>query len=143
MTQAKVFEAKWLQALATMRGVPYVLGGQGPKGNDCSGLIVDAFKLIQQPIVDRTATQLYEDLFTLTSPPSVGPSIPCLFQFKEAGKIIHVSAIVATAHCGYIVFDNTSSRGYADYDCYTVDDREWERRFLNWIALLDEPMGKA
>jgi len=149
LPQRKKFEMMWRQALAICAYTPYVLGGQGSKGNDCSGLVVDVLALCEWPIADRTASQLYEDLFTLKTPPSKGPVIACLFQKGEKGAIVHCSPVVLWT-AGFfdpvVVMDQTSSRGYADYDVYDIGgDSSWEGRFLDVLKLMDEarPGGQA
>jgi cell wall-associated NlpC family hydrolase len=117
--------------------VPYVFGGQDEKGLDCSGLVVQAFKISGLPIFDRTAKQLYEDLFTLTDPPVSGPRISALFSFSKDSEVDHVAFVVGPD----VVFHTTSSVGFAHFASRRSSiPATAEERFLNVFAVLEDTL---
>jgi cell wall-associated NlpC family hydrolase len=123
--------------LARFTGVPYVFGGQTPEGLDCSGLVVQTFQSIGLPIADRKASELYEDLFTLSVPPDRGPVLEALFSRDTKGEIDHVAIVVGLdADC---VFHTTSSVGFAHYASRDAAiPKNAERRFLDVFSLLED-----
>jgi cell wall-associated NlpC family hydrolase len=59
---------------------PYLLGGQEPGvGLDCSGMVIESFKEVGLEITDRTALQLYTDIFLHDTPPKRGPVVEAFF----------------------------------------------------------------
>lgn len=83
--------------LWSMIGKPYIWGGQGPIGFDCSGLVVEMLKArgFVSARYDNTSHGLYE-----TTKPGVvhGASCHDLAFFGRVGRITHVGYCIDSQH---------------------------------------------
>lgn len=67
-------------------GTSYLRGGQ-TKGvsTDCSGMVIETFKLLGLEITDRTSNSLYNEIFSLTQPLYRGPVVKAIFGYEGGG----------------------------------------------------------
>lgn len=78
----------------SMRGIPFLLGGQDSRGIDCSGMIVNLLKRQGYAIEDMTAQGLMDTIFTLSSVADERGTIACAFYGADVDSISHVGLII-------------------------------------------------
>lgn len=87
-------------------GTPYLWGGSGVLGSDCSGSVCACLSRVVGKPVRVTADELYRNWFTVDAPgvDSLDGKLAAAFFLDKDGRAIHVSG-----HMGQGLFLNASS----------------------------------
>ena len=81
---------KFVSHILAQCGKPYIWGGDGRKGYDCSGLIIDGLQAAGSNITDHTSSQLaviFEHAKTTVAKPG------CLTFYGDEKGIFHIMAV--------------------------------------------------
>ncbi len=73
-------------------GKPYIWGGEGPNGYDCSGLVQEILRSVgEDPKGDQTAQDLFNYFKTYADKPSPGALV---FYGKGINHITHIAFVI-------------------------------------------------
>lgn len=129
----------FIQALRQKIGAPYLWGGTGPEGYDCSGVICTCLNEAGYPIRRTNAAGLAE-LYRNNEVPKTGAIEGVLFFYGESNRVHHIMSVLTRWPNGHIILagarggDNTTNsineaaRLNAMVDI--VESNYWNSKFL-------------
>ncbi|PNY81712.1 C40 family peptidase [Deinococcus koreensis] len=126
--------ADWRGAALAMLGTPYVYGGAGRDGTDCSGLVLQVFTPlgIQLPRVSADQARVGQPV----NPGEWQGGDLVFFDTHGQGRVTHVGI-----YLGDDTFVNANSyQGRVTID-HLTSDRYWSARYVGARRVLDSPVA--